>query len=169
LNLGSALLAQGKSDEAIANYRNWFAPTWQCAGPPGACQGAGEARENGGSDSATHEAVRQQPEDFDARSLSAAALIRQHRLVEAADHFATAIRLRPASSSHASTMHILASAGKTAEARAQFEEALRLKPDFAPAHLNLAVALAEQNRLDDAINHLRKCCASSLEMPPLDG
>jgi len=34
-----------------------------------------------------------------------------------------------------------------------FSEAVRIKPDYAGAHFNLGVALAQQGRLDEAIGH----------------
>lgn len=39
----------------------------------------------------------------------------------------------------------------TAEAIACYQKALKLKPDFAPAHFNLGFALADQGRLADAV------------------
>jgi len=41
-------------------------------------------------------------------------------------------------------------AGHLTEATADFEQAVRLKPDFAPFHRNLSVALLEQGRTDEA-------------------
>ena len=45
----------------------------------------------------------------------------------------------------------LASTGRTPDAIAQYEAALRLKPDFAEAHNNLGLALASTGRTPDAI------------------
>ena len=45
----------------------------------------------------------------------------------------------------------LAKQGKLDEAIAEFREALRLKPDFAPVQNNLGLALAEGGKLDEAI------------------
>ena len=45
----------------------------------------------------------------------------------------------------------LADAGRTSEAIAQYEEALRLKPDDAEAHYNLGSALAKTGRTSEAI------------------
>ena len=46
--------------------------------------------------------------------------------------------------------------GHPAEARACYEQALRWKPDLAAAHLNLGVALAKQNRLEEARAEFRE-------------
>ena len=45
----------------------------------------------------------------------------------------------------------LADAGRTSEAIAQYQEALRLKPDYAEAHNNLGSALADAGRAPEAI------------------
>ena len=42
---------------------------------------------------------------------------------------------------------------KVAEAREQYEQALRLKPDYADAHYNLGNAFLKEGRLSDAIGH----------------
>ena len=48
---------------------------------------------------------------------------------------------------------VLAKAGKLPEAIADFEEALRIEPDYAEAHNNLAHALSRVGRIQDAIRH----------------
>ena len=48
---------------------------------------------------------------------------------------------------------VLYQAGQREEAMAQYEQALRLKPDFAAAHYNLGVGLARTGRLQEAIGH----------------
>jgi tetratricopeptide (TPR) repeat protein len=45
----------------------------------------------------------------------------------------------------------LAGQGKIDEAITQYTDALRIKPDFAEAHLNLGTALAAQGRIDEAM------------------
>jgi tetratricopeptide (TPR) repeat protein len=52
---------------------------------------------------------------------------------------------------HYSLGDALESAGRTSEAIAQYEEALRLKPDYAEAHNNLGSALADAGRTSEAI------------------
>jgi protein O-mannosyl-transferase len=50
----------------------------------------------------------------------------------------------------------LVAKGQTDEAILQFQQALRLKPDFAEAHCGLGTALTQQGRLDEAIRHLQE-------------
>ncbi len=51
---------------------------------------------------------------------------------------------------------ILEKAGKMAEAQAQFEQALRLKPDFAEAQDSLGSTLVSEGRVEEGIAHIRK-------------
>ncbi len=47
---------------------------------------------------------------------------------------------------------VLFNQGQTGEAISQFQEAIRLKPDFADAHNNLGAALARNGQIDEAIS-----------------
>ena len=51
-----------------------------------------------------------------------------------------------------------------AEAEAQFSEVIRLRPDFARAHLNHGVALAKQGKLDDALSQFKM----AVQLDPAD-
>jgi tetratricopeptide (TPR) repeat protein len=51
---------------------------------------------------------------------------------------------------------VLDKAGKVAEAREHFEEALRLKPDFAEAHDNLGTILVSEGRVEEGITQIRQ-------------
>ena len=55
---------------------------------------------------------------------------------------------------------------RTQEATVQYEQALRLKPDYAFAHNNLANLLAVEGQLDAAIGHYRLAVAAD---PKLEG
>ena len=48
--------------------------------------------------------------------------------------------------------------GKLAEAVASFEQAVRLKPDFAEAYNNLGNALKDQGKLEEAIATTSRPC-----------
>src|SRR5206468_1309063 len=50
----------------------------------------------------------------------------------------------------------LAQEGKLTEAIEHYTTALRIKPDYADAHINLGIALAQQGQLAEAIEHYRQ-------------
>ncbi len=56
--------------------------------------------------------------------------------------------------------------GDTARAKAGYEQALKLAPTFAPAHMNLATLLARDKKLDEAESHLRAAVASEPDSGP---
>jgi tetratricopeptide (TPR) repeat protein len=47
----------------------------------------------------------------------------------------------------------LADLGQLDEAISQYWEALRVKPDYAEAHINLGIELARQGSIRDAVDH----------------
>ena len=51
------------------------------------------------------------------------------------------------------TAVILGAQGKLDESIGQFNEALRIKPDYADAHYGLGVALLRQGHVDESIGH----------------
>jgi len=57
---------------------------------------------------------------------------------------------------------VLVRRGRWAGAVEHYQEALRLRPDYAEAHNNLASALGRQERWDEAIGHYRR----ALEIRP---
>jgi Flp pilus assembly protein TadD len=58
---------------------------------------------------------------------------------------------------HSQMAYNMRQAGKPEEAIAQYNEALRINPDFALAHQGLGVTLSELGRYDEAIRHLTAC------------
>jgi len=60
--------------------------------------------------------------------------------------------------------HTMFQQGRTEEAVAQFDQALRIHPDQAEAHYNLGVALAQQGRAQEAIAEYRE----ALRIDPTD-
>jgi Flp pilus assembly protein TadD len=65
-------------------------------------------------------------------------LIRTGATVEAAEHFREAVRLSPNSvMAHTNLGGALALLGRVAEARAEFQTALRIMPEHEPARQNL--------------------------------
>src|SRR5712691_11515698 len=82
------------------------------------------------------------------------ALARQGRLVEAVEHYQTALRLEPDfADAHTNVGVALANQGKLAEAIEHYETGLRLGPDNAVAHFDAGSALVRQGKLAEAIAH----------------
>jgi tetratricopeptide (TPR) repeat protein len=63
---------------------------------------------------------------------------------------------------HNNLGNMLVSQGKTAEAIAQFQSAIEIKPDYAEAHYNLGLAFDRQGKPDEAIQQYEK----ALEINP---
>jgi Flp pilus assembly protein TadD len=55
--------------------------------------------------------------------------------------------------------------GKFPEAAAEFEQVVRLRPDYAEGHLNLGIALARQGSMSEALAHLQ----TALRLEPGNG
>ena len=92
------------------------------------------------------------PRDYRVIFQIGKALSKSGRRTEAVQKYREALALGPKNfwDGHYALGEELAFAGHAAEASSEFEEVLRLKPRYAPAHLNLGVALVKQGRLEDA-------------------
>jgi len=52
----------------------------------------------------------------------------------------------------------LAKAGRSSDALAEYQAALRLQPDYADVHINLGAALAQAGRVAEGLDHLEAAC-----------
>ena len=157
-NLGLALLADGKLDEAISHYRAAVAlqPHWEKPR-----LGLGEGLSRTGH---YQEAIEQFAEALDISPRLVPALIqlgiaraRLGQPDEAVQALAEALRIAPAdAAAHNSLGNVLAQQGKHEEAVRQFEEAVRLKPGHAGAYNNLAISCRKLGRIGEAIAHYRE-------------
>jgi tetratricopeptide (TPR) repeat protein len=155
LNLGLALAAQGRIDEAMAQYSELLrlkpdSPIALMAHLDLGIALAGQGR----TDEAVtqfSEALRIKPDYAEGHNNLGNALANQGRTDEAVAQFSEALRLKPDfPEAHLNLGLALALQGRIDKATAQYSEALRIKPDFPEAHLNLGVALAGQGRTDEA-------------------
>jgi tetratricopeptide (TPR) repeat protein len=151
-NLGTALLDQGRFEEAVAHCSealriNPNHAKIHCAlGAALAGQGRFEEATRRFS-----EALRLEP-NAEAHNDIGSALNELGRFEEAISHFSQAIRLRPGfAEAHANLGLGLAKQGRLGEAVPHFSEALRIEPDFEGAHYNLGLALAGQGKMKEAI------------------
>src|SRR5207342_1454936 len=84
------------------------------------------------------------PSKADSLYRQGAAAVQSGDLDKARAAFEQLVKLVPSNAEgHNLLGWVLLSQGQTAEAIPQFRTALRLKPDSAPAHMNLASALAK--------------------------
>jgi tetratricopeptide (TPR) repeat protein len=156
--LAIALSAQGKNDEAVAEWHTAIRlrPDFATAQ-----NGLGAfLRHQGKLDLAIarfREAIRLKPDYALAHNNLGAVLSVQGKLDEAIAECRAAIRLKPDHAlAHYNLGDALRDQGKLQEAVAAYREAIRLKPDDAAAHNNLGNTLARQGKLQEAIAAFRE-------------
>jgi len=146
--LGEAFRAEGRYDEALAEYRKALALNPQYVAALinfGAVLGrVGRIAE---AIPPLQSAVRLQHDDVAARNGLGLALALEGHLNEALEQFEIAILLDPDSvEAHISLGQTLGNLGHLDQAIAEFSEALRLQPDSAEARTNLQKALEIKGR-----------------------
>jgi Flp pilus assembly protein TadD len=154
-NLALALAADGRLDEAIAEYQQVLRvnPGYDLAQKNLADALAMKGR----LDEATAhyvESLRLDPNQAGVHFKLAGVLAQRGDVDGAVAHFGAALRLKPDSPVvHYNLANLLLAQGRPEEAVLHFNEALRLRPDMAEAHNNLGVALLKQGRIEEAIRH----------------
>jgi len=152
-NLARALVVEGRTDEAILEFREALRllPRYVEAH-----LGLGDALASQGRDDEAlrewREAVRIQPELGSEHTLMAAVLLERGDADAAIAEYREALRSQP---DDAATLNNLASAlaraGRLDEAIDSYRAAIRLQPELVPPHVFLGRALALTGRIDDAI------------------
>jgi len=166
MNLGVALQAEGRLDEADAHYRRAiaFAPDYA----PAYNNLATEQRAKGqlAEAMATYQqALRLRPEYPEAQYNLANALVEAGKPAEAIEHFRIALRTIPASVDVHNNLGIaLMAQNRRDDAIAEFRAALEVDPVSVKAHRNLGDVLASAHRYDEAIAHYRR----ATELDPTD-
>jgi tetratricopeptide (TPR) repeat protein len=161
LNLGTALLGQGRVDEAIACFRRAIqldpAFTAAHANLGHALRLKGDLP---GAIACFRKALALDPKLAGTHSDLGVALYQQGKLDEAIACFRKAIALDPRfPAAHLNLGQALAARGQLDEAVACFRKAIELDPKLASAHSNLGVVLSRQGKLDEAIACFRKAIA----------
>jgi tetratricopeptide (TPR) repeat protein len=157
-NLGSALQADGRLDEAVDHYHRAiaFAPDF----PPAYNNLASALRAQGqvaDAISTYHQALRVRPQYPEAEYNLANALLDAGKPAEAIEHFQIALQTIPASVDVHNNLGIaLMDQGRRDEAVAEFRAALAVEPDSAQSHLNLANALGSAHLYAEAIEHFHR-------------
>ncbi len=162
-NLGSALLQEGKVDEAIAHFQTALQLKPDYA----------EAHNNFGiallQEGRVDEAIAQcqttlqlRPDYAEAYNNLGNALFQKGRLDEAIAHLQQAVQMNPDyADADFNLGNVLLQTGKVDEAILQFQKALRVKPDYTEAHNNLGNALLEKGDVGQAIAQYRKALQSN--------
>ena len=158
LNLGHALMGQGKLDDAVAAQRQAIRikPDLVLAylnlGNALTYQGKFDEAVD-----ACRRAIRIKPDFAEAHSNLGNALTGQGKFDEAIAAYRRAIRIKPDfAEAHYNLGHALTGQGKFDEAIAAYRPAIGIKPDYAEAYLGLGNALARQGKLDEAIAAYRQ-------------
>jgi len=154
-NLGIALRAEGKRQEAVADYE---ASLRLSPGFAEAHNNLGVAlAEMGRQPEAIaqyREAIRLNPKFADPYNNLGNLLFRAGRLAEAQSCLETALRLNPDyPEAHNNLGELLIRTGHADEAIVHLQRALGFRPDFPEAENNLGAALASKGRLPEAISH----------------
>ncbi|MBM4017083.1 MAG: tetratricopeptide repeat protein [Planctomycetes bacterium] len=156
-NLGTALMAQGRLDEAVFHLREAvrILPGYSMAH-----DSLGVAlTEQGQWDEAMRcfrTAIRLEPERALPRSNLAGALLHLGRPAEAIQHLREAVRLDPdLPDAHYNLAVASVAEGRPQEAIAHAREALRLKPGWAAPYSTWGVALMAEGRLEEAAAQFR--------------
>jgi len=154
-NYGTALLAEGRVDEALRHYDEALRIDPRAAQAHANVGVALAARGDAvGALAAFGRALALDPRDAGTHVRAADVLARVGRLDEAIAHYETAAALEPASADVRNNLgFLLAARGRLDEAVAQYDAALRTDPDLAPVHNNLALALEALGRRDEALRH----------------
>ena len=157
-NLGNALKAQGKLQEAAASYAGALVHK---SNHVGALFNLGLVLQMQGkleeAAAAYRRALSHKPDYAEAHGNLGNTLQAQGKLEEAVACYERALRYRPHYAEvHSNLGNVLMAQGKYAEAAASHGRALTYKPDYAEAHYNLGLVLLEQGDVDAAVASYRR-------------
>jgi protein O-GlcNAc transferase len=157
-NLGNALKAQGKLQEAAASYAEALAHEPNHAGALFNLGLVLQFQDRLEEAAASYRrALSLKPDYAEAHGNLGNTLQAQGRLEEAAASYGLALRYRPNYAEvHSNLGNVLMAQGKYSEAAASHARALTHKTDYAEAHNNLGLVLMEQGDVDAAVASYRR-------------
>jgi len=157
-NLGLALLAAGRQEEAIAHWRDALRLK---ADYPEAHFNIGRTLfkmgDFEGAAASFRRAMLLRPHLAGYHYNLGTALARLHQLPDAIGHLRQAVDIQPEfAEAHHNLGSVLLEAGRLPEAIEQYEETVQLEPNHRDAHYNLGLAFYRSKRLDDAMEQFRR-------------
>ncbi|MBI4579221.1 MAG: tetratricopeptide repeat protein [Planctomycetes bacterium] len=165
--LGSCLLKQGRSADALAEYEEAvrLEPDW-----PTARVNLGLAlmqqRRLAEAEAQLRAALDREPGNSAAHNAMGAALAAQGRSAQAMEHFRSALQSRPEfPEAHFNLALALADQGAGIEAIRQLQQALALRPAYPEAHFRLGDLLAAGGRGAEAVAHYRQALQLAPDEP----
>ena len=165
-NLGFYLSGQGRTAEAMENYRLSLKinPAYEDALNNLGYALAGQ-KKYAEAIPLYEAALRIRPNHAEVHNNLGNALSETGKIDEAIQHYLIVLQQKPDHADAHNNLGIaLAMKGKLDEAIPHFHEAIRCKPSYASAHSNLGNALAVQHKLDEAIKEYQE----SLRLKPDD-
>jgi predicted O-linked N-acetylglucosamine transferase (SPINDLY family) len=160
-NLGNALTASGRLDDAAAAYRRALAlkadhaPAHYNLGV--VLDALGRATE---AAAAYARAVALNPQHAEAHNNLGNALQAQGQLEQALASYRRALAIKPNfAEAHGNLGNVHRSQGRLEDALASYRNALQHKPDYAEAHHNLGLVLLDQGKLTEAEAALHRAVA----------
>src|SRR6266571_4629185 len=156
VNRGTELLAQGKIDEAVAEYKEAarLSPEDEDMHYNLALALARQGQRKAAK-AEYLEALRIYPDYTEAHNNLGNLLVAEGKFDDAITHFKDALKISSDNASaHNNLGNALARQGKFTDAILSFREALRLSPDYLEARYNLASTYLAQKRIDEAISEL---------------
>src|SRR5262249_5256316 len=118
------------------------------------------------AESCCRQVLQMDPSHADALHLLGGLAYRSGHFAAAAELVGEAIaRGRRNASWRADMGLILQALGRIGDAAAYYQEALRLRPDFAEAHASMGHVLTQLGRLDDAVRHCREAVRLRPDFP----
>jgi len=153
LNLGNALLDNGKVQDAIEQFNLALRISPDYAKAHNAL-GIALAQAGRTSEAIEHFelALRFKPDFAEAHYNLGHALILAGNVREAVTHFEQELRITPDDAeAHYNLGNALVALGRLPEATTHWEQAVRLRPDFAEAHNNLGLALKQAGDVQSAV------------------
>ncbi len=159
--LGNALAAQGRIDQAVAHYERVLALKPDNVA---AHNNLGlMLMAQGKMDQAVahyERALALNPDDAPTHYNLGLARAAQGKVDQEIAHYQRAVALQPNfAAAHNNLGFTLTAYGKMDQAVAHYERALALKPDYALAHNNLGLTLTAQGKIDQALTHYERALA----------